>query len=84
MHALSLILKRFEWVHTGLGIFGNTLFFVGSVFFLYEPLKTEGTWLFIVGSGLMLVGSLGSGIVKIWQVENRHQHGESRARRQAA
>lgn len=69
MHALSLLLKRFEWVHTGLGILGNTLFFIGSVFFLYEALKTAGIWLFIVGAGLMLVGSLGSGIVKIWQAE---------------
>lgn len=80
MHALCALLKKFEWVHTTLGILGNTLFVVGSVFFLYESLKTAGVWLFIVGSALMLVGALGSGIVKLWRTEERGDEG----RRQAA
>jgi uncharacterized membrane protein len=79
MHGLSALLKRFEWIHTGLGILGNTLFVVGSVFFLYESLKTEGVWLFIVGSALMLVGALGSGIVKLWRAEERREESERQA-----
>lgn len=71
MHALSLLLSRFEWVHTGIGILGNTLFVVGSVCFLWDSLKQEAVWLFIVGSTLMLTGALGAGIIKVWRVEHR-------------
>ena len=73
MHDLSLVLKRFEWIHTTPGILGNTLFVAGSVFFLYEHLNTEGTWLFIAGSFFMLIGALGSGILKIWRVEEQQE-----------
>lgn len=83
MHELSLALKRFEWIHTTLGIFGNTLFVIGSVFFLYQSLQTEGTWLFIVGSSFMLIGALGSGILKIWQVED-HRREQRRSHATAA
>ena len=80
MHALSLLLKRFEWIHTTLGIVGNALFVTGSVLFLYQSLQTAGTWLFITGSSLMLIGALGSGIVKIWRAEENHQgHRSSQA-----
>lgn len=55
---------NFEWIHIALGLLGNLLFFTGSVMFLYESLKTAGIWLFIVGAFLMLVGSIGNGLVK--------------------
>lgn len=60
---LDRIVQDYEWVHTLLGIVGNVSFFVGSVFFLFEPLKTAGIWLFIVGSAGMLVGSVGRALV---------------------
>lgn len=31
---------------------------------LWESLKTAGVWLFIIGATGMLIGSIGSGIVK--------------------
>lgn len=73
---LATLLRDYPWVHLGLGLIGNASFFVGSVFFLYESLKTAGIWLFIVGSAGMLIGSLGSATVKLaWErspEERRH------------
>lgn len=62
---IGTVLHKFPWVHLGLGILGNTAFFVGSIFFLYESLKTEGIWLFVIGSFGMLVGSLGQLLVSV-------------------
>ncbi|MDS0294369.1 YrhK family protein [Halogeometricum luteum] len=62
--ALKTLFHDYEWVHLGLGLIGNVLFFVGSVFFLYEPLKRLGIYAFIVGSFLMLVGSVGQAVVR--------------------
>ncbi|ELZ33521.1 hypothetical protein C474_05555 [Halogeometricum pallidum JCM 14848] len=62
--ALQTLFQEYEWVHLSLGLLGNVLFFVGSVFFLYEPLKRLGIYAFIVGSFLMLVGSLGQAVVR--------------------
>lgn len=56
--------QQYQWIHLGLGLLGNTAFLVGSVFFLYEPLKRAGIWLFIFGAAGMLVGSVGSAVVK--------------------
>ncbi len=74
LHRLSRLehlmpLRRFARdypeVHMGLGLFGNTLFFVGSVFFLFEPLRTPGTWLFILGSLGMLLDTVGATLLKL-------------------
>ena len=62
--ALKTFFHEYEWVHLGLGLLGNVLFFVGSVFFLYESLKRLGIYAFIVGSFLMLVGSVGQAVVR--------------------
>ena len=68
---LRLIVKDFGWVHTSLGLLGNVMFFVGSVFFLpsFSSVQTLGVWLFIIGSFLMMIGALGELGVKI--VERR-------------
>ncbi len=55
---------EFDWIHITLGLIGNLSFLVGSVFFLWESLKSVGVWLFIIGASGMLVGSIGGGIVK--------------------
>ncbi|MBY5163025.1 YrhK family protein [Salsipaludibacter albus] len=56
--------EEFHWFHTSLGLFGNVAFFLGSVFFLSESLKTAGIWLFVVGSLGMLLGSLGDAVAR--------------------
>lgn len=58
-HPVEEVVQDYEWFHTMLGVIGNVAFFVGSIFFLFESLKTAGVWLFIVGSFGMLIGSLG-------------------------
>ncbi|MDF9800699.1 hypothetical protein OKW21_005962 [Catalinimonas alkaloidigena] len=63
-HIFRTIFREYQWIHLSLGIIGNISFFVGSIFFLYESLKDAGVWLFIIGSFGMLIGSLGSAIVK--------------------
>lgn len=66
---LKTLVQEFGWVHLGLGLTGNIAFFIGSIFFLpaFEHLKTYGVWLFIVGAGGMLIGSLGNLLVNLWQ-----------------
>ncbi len=59
------LLQDYEWVHTLLGLLGNVSFFVGSIFFLFESLKTAGVWLFIIGSAGMLVGSIGRAVLDL-------------------
>lgn len=64
--ALRAFLRDYEWIHIGIGLFGNFLFFVGSVFFLWASWQTAGVWLFILGSFAMLLGSLGEALVR-WE-----------------
>lgn len=80
---ISTLVQEYGWVHTGLGATGNIAFLVGSIFFLpaLEHLKLYGTWLFIIGASLMLVGSLGNLLVKIYEArESRPRYRRSPAR----
>lgn len=54
---LRRFLARYRWFFVAEGVFGNFLFFVGSVLFLWPGTQQFGVWLFIAGSGLMLVSS---------------------------
>jgi hypothetical protein len=54
-----------------LGLLGNLLFFAGSVLFLFDQqLQLMGVWGFVVGSFLMLVGSIGEVLVKYVQADS--------------
>ena len=75
-NAIRTLVQDFGWIHTGLGVFGNTTFFVGSILFLPGLGKwaavgmewqTVGVWLFIVGAFFMLVGAVGNLLVKIYE-----------------
>jgi len=62
---LRRIAKDYPWIHTSLGLLGNTCFFVGSVFFFSDALKTAGIWLFTLGSFGMLVDTLGEALLRL-------------------
>ncbi len=68
---LKILVQDFGWVHLGLGLCGNAAFFVGSILFLpqFEPYKTIGVWLFIIGAFFMLLGAAGRLLVDIWDEE---------------
>lgn len=66
--------RDFPWIHLGLGLVGNVAFLVGSVFFLWTALEPAGIWLFIVGAGGMLIGSVGQLFVWIEEHHDR-RHG---------
>ncbi len=68
---LGAAVEEFPWVHLGLGLLGNAMFFVGSIFFFYEGLKTLGIWLFVIGSFGMLVASVGEFLIRI--EKKRHE-----------
>lgn len=58
---IQTLVRDFEWIHLGIGLFGNFCFVVGSVLFFksFEAWYTLAVWLFVVGSTGMFVGSLG-------------------------
>lgn len=68
-HPIKILVQDYGWIHLGLGLFGNAAFFVGSIMFLppFEPYRTVGVWLFIVGAFFMMIGSLGRLLVDIWE-----------------
>lgn len=57
-HREHRINEIYEWLHILNDLFIGIYFLVGSIFFLYPHLEQAGIWLFIVGSGQMLVGPL--------------------------
>src|SRR5664279_1033029 len=63
------LVQDYEHIHTAIGISGNLLFVVGSVLFYkpFEQYHTLAVSLFVVGSVFMLIGSLGSGLRRLWQ-----------------
>jgi hypothetical protein len=70
---LRNLVNRFQWFHQIIGVLGGLTFFAGSIFFLNdETWKGAGTWLFIIGSFGMLIGNLGSVIVR-YQVDKSEQ-----------
>jgi len=74
-------------VHSGLGLFGNALFVIGSVMFFWESVKTLGIWLFVFGSLGMLLGSVGELLARIEKrphgLNQRHGAGSCRTRTKA-
>jgi hypothetical protein len=54
---LQKFFNHYRWFFVAEGVFGNFLFFVGSVLFLWPATQNFGMWLFIAGSGLMLLSS---------------------------
>lgn len=63
------LVHNYEYIHIGIGLLGNVQFFLGSVLFLerFSEYQHVGVWLFIVGSFMMLIGSLGSGLKATWR-----------------
>ena len=55
--------RRYEAFHLTIGLLGNVLFFVGSLLFLSDNLKTPATIFFICGSLGMLIGNIGRALV---------------------
>ncbi|EKF73833.1 hypothetical protein A11A3_11508 [Alcanivorax hongdengensis A-11-3] len=69
------LIHQYQWFHVSMGLIGNTTFVIGSVFFLWEDWQRAGTWLFIIGSVGMLLGSIGSAIVT-YERDRGRQPGE--------
>ncbi len=75
---IKTLVQDYGWIHLSLGLAGNPLFFVGSLMFmpafkgvpqpswLVATWQTAGVWLFVVGSFLMLIGALGTLLVRLF------------------
>lgn len=76
---IRTLVQDYEHIHTAIGISGNLLFVVGSVLFYkaFERYQTLAVSLFVVGSVFMLIGSIGSGLRRLWQ--RREEEASSRA-----
>lgn len=61
---LHVLVCDFSWIHIGLGLIGNFAFVVGSCLFFSAATKNLALWLFVIGSSGMLLGSIGSALVK--------------------
>jgi YrhK-like protein len=57
-------LHDYPWFHRWMGLVGNTLFVVGSVFFLFDRLVIPGTWIFVGASFGLMVDSVGEKVAK--------------------
>lgn len=79
---IRTLVQEYEYIHTVIGIIGNLLFVVGSVLFFkaFEPYYTLAVALFVVGSACMFIGSLGSGLRRLW----KHREGELSSRSDSA
>lgn len=66
---LRKLVHNYEYVHISIGLLGNVQFFVGSVLFLerFSQYRQVGVWLFVIGSFMMLIGSLGAGLKATWR-----------------
>jgi hypothetical protein len=60
-----------EWIHICLGLIGNFTFAVGSFLFFSESTKQLALRLFVIGSSRMLIGSVGSALVKYESKQRR-------------
>jgi hypothetical protein len=78
--AIRTLVQEYGWIHTGLGLLGNTAFVAGSVAFLprfetWEAVgiewQTFGVWLFIFGSTFMWIGAAGGLLVKVFEARER-------------
>lgn len=69
---IGTALREFPWVHLGIGLFGNALFFGGSILFFWQSTMTTAIWLFVFGSLGMLTGSLGEMFVRL----EKHRRGD--------
>ncbi len=69
--ALKKLFHDYEWIHTVLGIVGNTSFLVGSILFFWKQTKDIGVWLFVFGASGMLVAPLGSAFVRAYEHEHK-------------
>jgi len=76
---IRTLVLDYEHVHTAFGIVGNLLFVVGSVLFYkaFDQYYALAVSLFVIGSTLMLIGSLGNGLRRLW--EHREQASSSPA-----
>lgn len=79
LKAVRAFFYEFEWIHLTLAMIGNTTFLIGSVLFFWESTKTAGVWLFVVGAAGMLIGSIGSALVRWRDREHGSRQGWVRA-----
>lgn len=56
---IKFFIREFPAVHLAIGVFGNVIFFVGSVLFLWDATEMLAIWLFVIGSFGMMLGAIG-------------------------
>jgi hypothetical protein len=76
--AASRFAHDFPWFHRWMGLAGNALFVVGSVFFVFDSLVMPGTWIFVGASCGMFVDSVGEKLLR-QEDEHRRATGEATA-----
>ena len=69
------LVRDYPYVHTGIGLFGNLLFFLGSILFFktYQAWHTIAVWMFVIGSAGMLLGSCGQIVKSLYQARERRR-----------
>ncbi|WP_039074588.1 MULTISPECIES: YrhK family protein [Bacillus] len=65
--------KRYKILYTVNDFIIGALFLVGSFFFFYEQFKSAGTWLFVIGSLLLLIRPT----IRLIHDVHYHKHVES-------
>lgn len=70
---LEFIVREYRHWHIAIGVFGNTLFLIGSVLFfnVFAAWQTFAVWLFVIGSASMLVSALGEMAKSVYEKRDR-------------
>ncbi len=71
------------WVHTIIGILGNASFFAGMVLWKLDTAMDLAMWLFIVGTGGMLIDTIGSAFAR-WERDLYRKKQEAREQQREA
>lgn len=72
---LQTLVRDYAYIHTGVGLFGNLLFFLGSILFFrtFDAWHGVAVWMFVIGSAGMLLGSCGQIAKSIYEARESRQ-----------
>ncbi len=72
---LQTLVRDYAYIHMAVGLFGNLLFFLGSILFFktFGAWYSVAVWMFVTGSAGMLFGSCGQIVKSVYEARERRR-----------